>query len=377
MPKPVSDKNDLKIALALSGGGYRATVFTLGALKQLNAMGLLSRVSTITSVSGGSITSALLAKNWGYLNFNEHGVALNFHEKIEDPLQRFCMTSIDMRSVLGGLISFRESIGDKVARAYDKKLYEGFTLKGINSFESAPLFIFYGTNFQTGASVRLSQKYISDWRLGYNEKDDIPLSKAVGISSAFPPVLSPVNLQLNPSNWIKTKYSTHNDNKSMLSKMVLTDGGLYDNLGLEAITKTSKKPEYDYVICCDAGAPFEVSENAKTNWISQTARMTEVMINQQRALRKRKLIEDIFEGKFKGTYFGIGNKINDYTESAKKQFGRNITPILTDSVSTKSLAKVPTRLKALNNETITELQDWGSALCDVALKCWCNELIEI
>src|SRR5438445_13233239 len=51
-----------QIALCLSGGGYRAALFHLGVIRRLNELGLLSRVNAISSVSGGSILSACLAK---------------------------------------------------------------------------------------------------------------------------------------------------------------------------------------------------------------------------------------------------------------------------------------------------------------------------
>ena len=40
-------------ALCLSGGGYRAALFHLGALRRLNELGVLAQVDTFTSVSGG------------------------------------------------------------------------------------------------------------------------------------------------------------------------------------------------------------------------------------------------------------------------------------------------------------------------------------
>jgi hypothetical protein len=49
------------IGLCLSGGGFRAAFFHLGALRRLHELGLLAQVSTISSVSGGSIISAALA----------------------------------------------------------------------------------------------------------------------------------------------------------------------------------------------------------------------------------------------------------------------------------------------------------------------------
>ncbi|MGO9233022.1 MAG: patatin-like phospholipase family protein [Methylocella sp.] len=50
---------DINIALCLSGGGFRATLFHLGALKRLDELGLLARVRMLSAVSGGAVTAAL------------------------------------------------------------------------------------------------------------------------------------------------------------------------------------------------------------------------------------------------------------------------------------------------------------------------------
>jgi NTE family protein len=47
--------------LCLSGGGFRAALFHLGALTRLNELGLLAETETIVAVAGGSILAALLA----------------------------------------------------------------------------------------------------------------------------------------------------------------------------------------------------------------------------------------------------------------------------------------------------------------------------
>jgi len=53
-----------KIGLALSGGGFRATLYHLGLIRFLRDAGILQQVTHITSVSGGSIMAAHLALNW-------------------------------------------------------------------------------------------------------------------------------------------------------------------------------------------------------------------------------------------------------------------------------------------------------------------------
>jgi NTE family protein len=66
------------IALCLSGGGYRAMLFHLGALWRLNELGFLPRLDRVSSVSGGSITAGALGHAWPRLDLDEGGVARAF-----------------------------------------------------------------------------------------------------------------------------------------------------------------------------------------------------------------------------------------------------------------------------------------------------------
>src|ERR1700757_907000 len=57
-----------KIGLALSGGGFRGTLYHLGLVRFLRDAGILPQVTHITSVSGGSILAAHLVINWDRYN---------------------------------------------------------------------------------------------------------------------------------------------------------------------------------------------------------------------------------------------------------------------------------------------------------------------
>src|SRR3954454_2757612 len=57
-----------RIGLALSGGGFRASLYHLGLVRFLRDSGVLPRVTHITSVSGGSVLAAHLALNWDRYN---------------------------------------------------------------------------------------------------------------------------------------------------------------------------------------------------------------------------------------------------------------------------------------------------------------------
>lgn len=54
----------MKIALSLSGGGFRATLYHLGVIRYLRDVDLLKQIETITCVSGGAIIGAHLIHNW-------------------------------------------------------------------------------------------------------------------------------------------------------------------------------------------------------------------------------------------------------------------------------------------------------------------------
>lgn len=60
-----------RIVLALSGGGFRATLFHLGVVSYLRQVNLLSRVEHICSVSGGSVLAGHLARNWTAYNSDQ------------------------------------------------------------------------------------------------------------------------------------------------------------------------------------------------------------------------------------------------------------------------------------------------------------------
>src|SRR2546422_7428503 len=83
------------IAMCLSGGGYRAMLFHVGALWRLNEAGFLPRLDRISSVSGGSITAGALGLAWPRLGF-DGGVARQFDAEGVRPIRRLAERTIDV-----------------------------------------------------------------------------------------------------------------------------------------------------------------------------------------------------------------------------------------------------------------------------------------
>lgn len=109
------------LGLALSGGGFRATLFGLGSLWRLNDAGLLGKIDRMTSVSGGSIVAGVLANRWRDLKFAD-GKATNFVDVIAKPVRDFCQRNIDVATGLKGLVTPFKAAGDFLADTYEKHL---------------------------------------------------------------------------------------------------------------------------------------------------------------------------------------------------------------------------------------------------------------
>lgn len=369
-------------ALSLSGGGYRATLFALGSLLRLNEFGILKKLNRITSVSGGSIALGYLALHWNKLTFNNHGIAENFLEVIVKPLQEFCSQNLDIGAATFGILSPWKTTGDEIIKIYNKKLFHDALLHNIPKGEGIPEFIFYATNYNTGSSVRMTCDTIYDYKLGEAPAENISIAQAVAASSAFPPIFSPIVFDSSKWKWRKTEYAYLYENRSLRDRLVLTDGGLYDNIGIEAIWKDKDEKDgedhFDQVFVCDAGAPFEIGfdntgENLlskliqktglKRNWISQLSRMSGVMVDQQRALRKRQLMKNYKNKIYGGAYWATTTKISDYKVDDK---------LASDSSVTKKLSEIPTRLSAFDTKKQAHLINWGYALSDAAIRCYAN-----
>jgi NTE family protein len=344
---------DTGISVALSGGGFRATLFNLGALWRLNDGALLPQVRRITSVSGGSIASGVLGLHWSALEFR-NGVAANFRSVVAEPLMRFCLKGIDTAAGIGGLLSLVDSIADKVQEKYAEGLFGAATLQDLPAEGAGPAFVFYATSLQTGSSVRMSRKYLADYKIGRLDRPAIALARAVAASSAFPPVLSPVTIETDPRAWTATEGAYLFGQEKLRRRLVLTDGGVYDNMGMEAIWE-----RYETVLVSDAGAPLDVEVEPSAVWHKQALRVMDICTDQQRALRKRVLVQRLQEGSLRGAYWGIGTAIVDY--------GLNDT-LCRDSAASVELAGMRTRLDRFSEREQGQLINWGYAMADAALR---------
>jgi NTE family protein len=350
MPFGSEGIDDALTGLALSGGGFRATLFHLGTLWRLNELGYLPRLDRISSVSGGSITSGVLAVRWAQLQW-ANGVATNFQDEIVRPLRDFCSLLIDGPAIAEGAILPWKDVSEIIEEEYRTHLFHNITLQDL---PDRPRFIFNATNFMTGVVFRFSKPYAGDYLIGLIDRPTFLVALAVTASSAFPPFLSPVIRDVDQTLFHQVPRARLYPQIEYRQRLFLTDGGAYDNLGLETLDKRCKT-----LLVSDAGAPFIVSDDPSSAWVKQALRAFDVATNQARALRKRELINDYKSGAHRGSYWGITTLIADY------QLADSL-PVT--AASTEYLSSIRTRLDRFSEDEQCRLINGGYALCDTAMR---------
>jgi NTE family protein len=243
---------ELLVLLAFSGGGTRAASFSYGVLKALAATeittengprSLLHEIDVISSVSGGSFTSAYygLRGDRIFEEFEERFLRKN----VEGALIGQVFNPINWVRLLSSTYGH----SDLAAKYYDKILFNNAIFADLNR-PGAPLVVINTTDLATGARFPFTQ-----WAFDLicADLDQYPVSRAVAASSAVPIVLSPITLKsfagscgYEPPAWLgealKDERVTHRkldarDIEDYLDQkkrpwVHMVDGGISDNLGL-------------------------------------------------------------------------------------------------------------------------------------------------
>lgn len=377
-PAHQPDAEGAGLALCLSGGGFRAALFHLGALRRLNEVGLLSQMRTISSVSGGSIANALLARLWRKLKPDQGRRSFMNFPEYEDKLREFCSRDIrtgplllkraDPRNWLS-LARRDYSATNLLADQYRQHLVGDLRLEDLAAIRNATgtNFIFNTSNVQTGVDFTFGPDGVSDWKLGDADTPNVLVAEAVAASSAFPLAFPPLVLELDPNTFRGGAFATVNDSRvtDLRRRIVLTDGGVYDNLGLEPVWRSHK-----VVFCSDGGKPFAAATNPAQALPRRLIRIQDVIGNQALAVRKRWLIASYDEKVFDGAYWGIGTDINEY-----QVHGPGYGEAVLDGLVLARLRAVRTDFDAFTEGEQLVLMNHGWALADAALRTYVSAMM--
>lgn len=271
-----------RLGLALSGGGFRATLFHVGVLRYLKDAGQLQHVTDIASVSGGSILAAHLVLNWDRYTGDDE----RFDEAVAEVVK---FVQFDVRNYIVRRMPFqfplrllakitRRPIRNLtpnaiLERCYEKRLYGD---RCLYELPEHPVLHILATNVSNGglSVFNRSGLYIQQRTEGGEIKFDyIPAKMAripriVSASSAFPGFFPPVEVTATDLGVREGEFPTE----------YFTDGGVFDNLGIRAFSWLEHQGEqFDEVIVSDAGKPFQVLSDSALGLIGQSMRASDIL----------------------------------------------------------------------------------------------------
>jgi NTE family protein len=259
------------VALTFSGGGTRAAAFAYGVLDELrqtdlgNQRTLLDEVDVISSVSGGSFTSAYLGL------FGQEALFRDFPEAV---LYRKIEYGLALRVLAPWnwprLLSPNFGRGDLADEYYDNSIFQGRRFADLP--RKRPFIILNATDIVRGAQFSFTQEHFD--RL-CSDLSPVHVSRGVTASSAFPVGFTPLTLKnydkeacgyhaplwvelagqgdfdANPQRYALAQTWRSYEDAQRRRFIHLSDGGLSDNIGLRAIetaiTSTGSLDLYDKV----------------------------------------------------------------------------------------------------------------------------------
>ena len=274
-----------KIGLALSGGGSRAIAFHLGCLRALNRLGLLDRVAVLSTVSGGSVIGAYFHAHQGDFPSFEANIRGVLAQGLVKPMCRKFFSLLGIRiaaafiavgcvaacasltKLLVSCLSFvaprslskhwekidiRSPLHRFASRttlleaALDEVLFKGARLTDL---PQQPHLVVNATELRTGSAFRFGTLESGSWRWGKLHRNAVSVAHAVAASAAYPLFLPAFDETLT--------FDKGGELKNV--RVMLTDGGVYDNLGLGCLWPDRSKDvslnviPIDTIICCSAG----------------------------------------------------------------------------------------------------------------------------
>jgi hypothetical protein len=144
-------------ALWLSGAGYRAALFHLGALTRLNELGLLARIGTVGAVSGSSILAALLATR---IPWPLQGAYRDWPEQVAEPMRAIASRNARARAFLRRPLPTGGSSEAMLEERYARELVE--SLGGESSW--GPRFVF-GASGLTLSGLAAGWEECLEWEI--------------------------------------------------------------------------------------------------------------------------------------------------------------------------------------------------------------------
>ena len=303
-----------QLGLALSGGGFRATLFHLGLVRFLRDARILPNITHITSVSGGSILAAHLVLNWNRYNGSDSEFEAAANEllafvrlDVRNRIVRRILVARGLRFLLGliGRSNRHLTRAGLLEYHYQKHLFGDTSL-----FElpEKPELHILTTNLSEGCLCSFNRSGLlmmrreprgEGMRAEHTRASLATVPMAVAASSAFPGFFPPLEL---------TSVEVGNPGGEF-SRQSFTDGGVFDNLGIRMFhylkeflgadaTRSNlyqmaggtASLQLDGVLISDVGKPISVQREAQTpgGLIRTNLRSTDILMDRVWQLENEK-----------------------------------------------------------------------------------------
>lgn len=266
------NKDDLFVILTFSGGGTRAAAFSYGVLDALrNATvemdgkprNLLNEVDVISSVSGGSFTSAyyglygdrIFDEKGSFRNdFLYHNVQGDLVRKLFNPYNWWRLASPDFGRI------------ELASELYGKLLFGQDTFAKLEEQQRKPFIMINATDMAKGAQFSFIQSQFDPMCADLSH---VSIARAVAASSNFPVAFSPLAINSYPDTcgyvepaWVSAALGdvSANPQRYYRARMVRTyqekerryvhllDGGIADNIGLRGPLASIRSGDLDWSV---------------------------------------------------------------------------------------------------------------------------------
>lgn len=362
------------IGLALSGGGSRAMAFHLGCLRALQDRGILEKTGVISSVSGGSVLAAMYAYSEDEFDAFSARVTSLLSRGLQWSIARNLMSpSLLARVIASNLISSPTAFAARAfgaqppmqrwasrTDALESTIAEIIGDVSLSQVKRHNLdIVFNATELRTGTAFRFSNRCSGGWRTGEIKGNHIGVATAVACSAAYPLLLPAIDRR-----YIFVKHGLER-----LDRVVLTDGGVYDNLGI-ACLEPGRDPLFslhnyrvDYLICCNAGygqfsggsIPFGFYTRTKAAYQSTFRKVQDAAFDRLHSCQRI--------GSLKGfilPYLG------------QQDASLPIKPA--DLVTRAEVMDYPTNFAAMDEGSLNKIATRGEQLTRILLRTYCPDL---
>ena len=262
--------------LTLSGGGFRATLAALGAIRYLADAGFLASLRYSSSVSGGSIANGLLAKEWPELRQRGYTAAAVDEVLVDPVVERISSRSLKMALIL----KVWQTIGPRtrtevLAERMDEWFFDGTTLE---SLDPEVRWVVNAANLMTGVRFAFERDVVGDYVTGLapTSGTGLRLANAAAASAAVPGSFAPWTVK-----GIEFPCATQPPH--------LLDGGVYDNTGLEAFD--SDRYRNVFLMTMNAGGLLRPGAYGRVPLVRDLARANSLLYRQSTALRTRTVVD--------------------------------------------------------------------------------------